>query len=63
MGSLLTADELAKRLKVRPSTVRRWSQDGLIPCIRVTGKVVRFDEVDVERALRQRAIEADGVRR
>ena len=42
-ADLLTADELAKRLKVQPSTVRRWHRDGKIPSVRLTPKVVRFD--------------------
>lgn len=30
MTDLLTADQLAERLKVRPSTVREWAKSG--PC-------------------------------
>ncbi len=42
-SELLTADELAVRLKVQPSTVRKWHRDGRIPSIRLSPKVIRFD--------------------
>ena len=51
MSELLTADELADRLKVRPDTVRSWSRQGRIPAIRITHKVVRFDFDAVVKAL------------
>lgn len=55
-GELLTAEEMALRLRLRPSTIKRWVHEGIIPSIRVSGKVVRFDPKDVESALRKRAI-------
>jgi excisionase family DNA binding protein len=55
MSELLTADELAQRLRLRPGTVRRWALAGKIPAIRISAKVVRFDPADVERALRKAA--------
>ncbi len=48
---LLTADELADRLHVRPSTIRRWAQRGRIPTRRLTPKVVRYDLEAVVRAM------------
>jgi len=54
MCELVTADELAARLRVRPDTVRRWARTKLIPAIRVSAKVMRFDPADVIRALRNR---------
>lgn len=51
IDDLLTADELAERLRVRPSTVRRWYRDGRIPAVRLTPKVIRFDYVSVVEAL------------
>ena len=51
----LTAAELAGRLRVQTETIRRWTRDAIIPAIRVTRKVVRYDPVDVERALRERS--------
>lgn len=50
---LLTADEVADRLQLRPSTIRRWARDGRIPAVRVTAKVVRYDLAEVLRAIRE----------
>jgi excisionase family DNA binding protein len=55
MGELLTADELANRLKVRPTTVKEWARAGWLPAVRVSPKVVRFDPAEVDRAIRERA--------
>ena len=38
---LLTAEEIADALQVRPSTVRLWARRGWIPRIRLSPKVVR----------------------
>lgn len=40
---LLTAEELADRLRIRPDTVRTWSRRGLIPKVQLSRKVIRFD--------------------
>ena len=50
-SELLTPDELADRLHVRPSTVRRWAQEGRIPAVRLTPKVVRYDLAAVVAAM------------
>jgi hypothetical protein len=39
---LLTAQELADRLQVRPSTVREWDGQGKVPAFRLSRKVVRY---------------------
>ncbi len=39
---ILTAEELAKRLKVSKAAVRRWTLDGM-PCRRLGGRLVRFE--------------------
>ena len=49
---LLTAKELAARLKVKPSTVREWMRRGVIPAIKLTPKVVRFDLDQVVESMR-----------
>ena len=53
-NELVTAEELADRLRVRPSTIRMWSREGLIPVVRVGAKVVRFDYADVIQVLKDR---------
>lgn len=53
--TLITADELARLFGVTVPTVNRWVRRGLIPCVRVTRKVVRFDISKVRDALADRA--------
>ncbi|MFH1418772.1 MAG: helix-turn-helix domain-containing protein [Planctomycetota bacterium] len=48
---LLTAKELAERLRVRPETVRVWSRRGLIPRVQLSPKVIRYDLTAVVDAL------------
>lgn len=55
MEQLLTADEVAERLRLRPETVKLWTREGLIPAIRITGKVIRYDFAQVEAALKRRS--------
>ena len=55
MGDWLTASELADRLHLQPGTIRLWARGGIIPSIKLTGRVIRFDVADVESALRKRA--------
>ena len=54
---LLTANELADLLRLRPDTIRSWTRDSIIPAIRITGKAIRYDPVEVARALRDRSDE------
>ena len=56
---LLTADELADRLRVRPATVRLWGRQGRIPRVQISGKVVRFDLAAVIAALCREQQEVD----
>ena len=41
-SEILTAHELAKKLKVSLPAVRRWTLDGM-PCRRLGGRLVRFE--------------------
>lgn len=54
---LLTAEELAERLRVQPSTIRRWSRCGRIPQIGIGPKVIRYDYDAVLESLRTRSHE------
>ena len=51
---LLTADQLADRIAVKPRTVRDWTRAGLIPAVRLTRKVIRYDFDEVVAALEER---------
>ena len=47
MPALLTADEVAERWKVEPSTVYRWAREGVVPSVRIGG-IVRFPARELE---------------
>ena len=51
---LLTAGELARHLRVRPSTIRLWARNGRIPKVQVSPKVVRFELPAVLAVARRR---------
>ena len=58
---LLTAEELADRLRVRPETVRTWARRGTIPAVRLSPKVIRFDlQAVVEAMTSRRTAEGEG---
>ena len=56
---LLTACQMANCLSLEESTIRRWARKGLIPWVKPTPKVIRFDAADVVRALKERSREAE----
>ncbi len=51
--ALLTPQDVAKILKVKPARVYEAVRDGRLPAIRITGKLIRFRSQDVERFIRQ----------
>lgn len=51
---LLTSQELAKRLKVSPHTIKLWSKDGKIPTVWLGRTCRRFDYDEVLETLRKR---------
>ena len=53
MSELLTAEELAERLKVSPHTIRLWNRAKKIPAVWLSATVRRFDFDEVLLALRQ----------
>ena len=59
---LWTVEEVAQRLRVRPSTVRAGVKDGHIPAVILwKGKrrsLVRFRPEDIERLVRERTVTA-----
>lgn len=44
---LLTAGEVAALLSVSRKSIYKWTELGLLPCIRL-GRAVRYDPADVE---------------
>jgi excisionase family DNA binding protein len=42
----LTTKDIAEILKVKPSTVYGWAEQGLIPCFKLNG-VLRFDKDEI----------------
>lgn len=50
---LLSAEELAARLGIKPSTVRTWSRSGKIPTVVLSSQRKRFDWEDVLKALKK----------
>ena len=51
---LLTAEQLAKKLGVKPETVKKWHRAGLIPASRLTPKVIRYNLAVVVNTLKKR---------
>jgi excisionase family DNA binding protein len=53
MGKFLTTEQLAEHLQLRPDTIRQWARDGKIPRLKLSGKVIRFNVDEVDKALSQ----------
>ncbi|MFC2067903.1 helix-turn-helix transcriptional regulator [Chloroflexota bacterium] len=47
MDELLTRDEVAKLLKVKPITVYRLTKQGKLPAVKLGGRFVRYQKHDV----------------
>jgi len=48
MEDIMTLEEVAKYLKVRPQTIYTWAQDGRIPAAKL-GKEWRFRKTVIDR--------------
>ena len=59
-NELLTTNQLADRLHIRPRTVQSWMRQGRIPAVRLSPKVIRFDWEAVVAALRDHAKSQEG---
>lgn len=53
MDRLLTVDDLAAWLQVKPRTVYQWVHEGYLPVIKL-GALVRFDQASVREWVRKR---------
>jgi excisionase family DNA binding protein len=54
MTELMTRRELAEWLRIRPRTVLDWTKRGVIPALRMSHKIVRYDPAAVLEAIRER---------
>jgi len=52
MNSLLTPDQIAQVLGVKPSTIYQWTHQGYIPHVKL-GRLVRFDLRVIEQWLQR----------
>ena len=59
---LLTVDELAGWLQVKPRTVYQWVHEGYIPVVKL-GTLVRFDSASVNGWLKRREVPGRARRR
>ena len=53
MDRLLTIDDLAEWLQVKPRTIYQWVHEGYIPVIKL-GSLVRFDQASITAWIRKR---------
>jgi DNA binding domain, excisionase family len=53
METKLTAEELAKHLRVDKRTIYHWASAGLLPCQRIGRRTILFDEKEIEEYLKK----------
>jgi len=51
----LSAGELGDILGINLNTVLVWARKGIIPCLRLSSRVIRFDMKEVEASLREKS--------
>jgi len=54
MTKLLTKDEVAEMLGVKPSTIYQWTHEGFIPHVKIRN-LVRFRQNDIDKWLEDMA--------
>lgn len=54
MSSLKTAAEIAALYQVKVSTIKTWARQGIIPVVKPTDRVLRFDLDAVRSAIAER---------
>ena len=57
MERLLNIDEVSKLLGVEVSTIYSWTSKKKIPFIRLSGKLVRFRESEIQKWLEERSVD------
>jgi excisionase family DNA binding protein len=63
MAELMSTQEVARLSGVGPTAVKRWTEAGLIRCIRTPGGHRRFDRAEIQQFLRGRGGDASPVER
>lgn len=53
--TLVTTAEQAKNLRICTETLRRWTRDGKVPCVRLSARVIRYEPSAVLAALEAQA--------
>ena len=51
MKSYLTKKQVAERLNLCPRSINRLMASGILPIYRIRGRIVRFDEAEIDAAL------------
>ncbi len=59
-STLVDSNAVAKRFGAAVGTVTKWVRDGVIPCVRPSRRIVRFDMDAVERAFAVNSPEVAG---
>jgi len=62
MERLLTVDQVAEWLQVKPRTIYQWVHEGYIPVVKL-GVLVRFQEASVSEWVKRREAPGRGSRR
>jgi excisionase family DNA binding protein len=61
-NGMLTVQEAAESLGLRPSTIRAWLLRRKIGCVRLSARCVRIPFSEVERLIRENTVPARGAR-
>jgi len=62
MKKLLTRDEVAEMLGVKPSTIYQWTHEGFIPHVKIRN-LVRFRQNDIDKWLEDMATDGRRTRK
>ncbi len=60
MTELISTEAAARLTGVAPSSVKRWADQGVLPCVRTAGGHRRYDRRTVERFVRLRSMRGGG---
>lgn len=55
---LVDAETLAFRYGVASKTIRKWTREGFLPCLKLSRRCVRWPVADCDRAVEKRRVNA-----